>query len=156
MFSGLYSAVASSLMMAQDTALTSALPGNSTRLIYKTRASWIWARLCDVRFPTGLRVFLLQVSRLILGPTQPAILWVPEVRIPGLKQQGSKADHSPHLVLNIRICGSLRLLTLCLYGVYRNNFYNWFLVVLWRGIACVAFIVEWKYVRTIAFRMKKL
>lgn len=39
MFSGLFSAVASSLMGVMDTTLTSALPGNSTRhIIYKNKS----------------------------------------------------------------------------------------------------------------------
>jgi len=131
MFSGLYSAVASSLMGAKDTTLISVLPGNSTRLIiYKNSGVLDLGQTLRLRFHTEVREFFLQISRLGLGPSQPLILWVPEVRVRELKQPGCKADHPPHLVLSIRNSGSLPLLTLCVwYGVCRNSFYLWGLAV---------------------------
>ena len=57
MFSGRYSAVASSLM-GMDTTLTSALPGNSTRLImYKNSGVLDLGQTLRIRFPTGIRDF---------------------------------------------------------------------------------------------------
>ena len=74
-------------------------------LFIKTRASWTWARPSAFVSRQGKRhFFFLKISRLVLGPSQPLILRVRTVRIPGLKQPGCKADHShsPHLVLSIK------------------------------------------------------
>jgi hypothetical protein len=34
-------------------------------------------------------------SRLVLGPTQSPIQWIPGVLFPGVKRPGREADHSP-------------------------------------------------------------
>ena len=72
-------------------------------LFIKNRAFWTSARLSAFDSRQDKR-FFLKISKLVLGPSQPLILWVPKVCIPRLKQPGCKADHShsPHLVLSIR------------------------------------------------------
>jgi hypothetical protein len=41
-------------------------------------------------------MFLLSTSsRLVLGPTQPPVQWVPGALSPEIKRSGSEADHSP-------------------------------------------------------------
>jgi hypothetical protein len=41
------------------------------------------------------KIFLLSASRLVLGPTQCPIQWVPRALSPGVKRPGREADHSP-------------------------------------------------------------
>jgi hypothetical protein len=49
-------------------------------------------RVIGVRSPAGRRIFpLASVSRPALGPTQPPVQWVPEVKA----RSGRDADHSP-------------------------------------------------------------
>jgi hypothetical protein len=49
-----------------------------------------------VRFPAGLRIFLLTTaSRPALGPTHPPNQWVPGALSLGVKRPGREADHSP-------------------------------------------------------------
>jgi hypothetical protein len=49
-----------------------------------------------VRFPIGARDFCLSTaSRPALGPIQPLIQWVLGALLPGVKQPGHEADHSP-------------------------------------------------------------
>jgi hypothetical protein len=43
----------------------------------------------------GLGIFLITMSRLALGPTQPPIQWMPGALSLGVKQPGCEADHSP-------------------------------------------------------------
>jgi hypothetical protein len=58
MFNGPYSAVAFSLMGVKEATLTSALPGNSTRLIiYKNSGVLDLDQTLRLRFPTGVRDF---------------------------------------------------------------------------------------------------
>jgi hypothetical protein len=58
MFSGLYSAAASSPMEVKDTTLTSALPGNSTRIIiYKNSGLLDLGQTLRIWFPKRIRDF---------------------------------------------------------------------------------------------------
>jgi hypothetical protein len=43
-------------------------------------------------------LYLVQMSRLALGLTQPPIKWVQEAISPGLKEPGHDGDHSPFSV----------------------------------------------------------
>jgi len=40
------------------------------------------------------RFFLSEVSRLVLGPTQPPVEWVPQIFSPGVNQPGHETDNS--------------------------------------------------------------
>jgi hypothetical protein len=45
--------------------------------------------------PNGGMIFVLSMSRPVLGPTQPPIQWVPGVLSPRVKRLGREADPSP-------------------------------------------------------------
>jgi hypothetical protein len=46
--------------------------------------------------PGRTKNFLLSTSsRLVLGPTQPPLQWVPGILSPGVKRSGREADHPP-------------------------------------------------------------
>jgi hypothetical protein len=56
----------------------------------------------------GLGIFLLtNTSRLALGHTQPSIQWVPGVLSLEIKWPGCKDDHSLHLLLRLRMRGTI-------------------------------------------------
>jgi hypothetical protein len=54
-----------------------------------------------------LGIFLFTTaSRMVLGPIQPPIQWVPEALSLGVKWPECEADHSPLSVLRSRMCGA--------------------------------------------------
>jgi hypothetical protein len=55
--------------------------------------------------PGRSKNFLFTTPRPTLGPTQPPIQWVP-----GLKRQGSEADHSPPSSAEVKSSGAIPLL----------------------------------------------
>jgi hypothetical protein len=71
----------------QYTHATNAL-GIRVRISSDNTVGIITGRIARVRFPAG-KDFSLTASRLVLGPTQPAVQWVSRV-----KRQGREADHS--------------------------------------------------------------
>jgi hypothetical protein len=67
-------------------------PGQPSRY-----SDWLWAGRPRGQSwsPSRGKIFLLSMSRLVLGPTQPPIQWVPQAFSPGVKRTGHEADHSP-------------------------------------------------------------
>jgi hypothetical protein len=47
------------------------------------------------------------MSRPTVGPTQTPVQWVPGALSPGLKRQGSKADHSPQYNAELKNGGAI-------------------------------------------------
>jgi hypothetical protein len=62
------------------------------------------------KFRQGMRIFLFATaSRPAMGPTQPAIQWIPGDFSLGVKRPGSEADHSPPSSAKIKECVELYL-----------------------------------------------
>jgi hypothetical protein len=65
-----------------------------------------------VRFPAGAREFFYSTaSRLVLGPTQPPIQWVPRVISRGIKRPGRESDNSPPSSIEFKNGGAMPLLS---------------------------------------------
>jgi hypothetical protein len=54
-----------------------------------------------MQIPVGSRIFSMS-SRLVLGPTQPPIQWVPGALSLGVKWPGHEADHSPPISVKVK------------------------------------------------------
>jgi hypothetical protein len=67
----------------------------------------------------GVGIFLFTTaSRMVLGPTQPPIQWVPGALSLGVKWPGRKADHSPPSSAKVKECMELYSTPpICLHGV---------------------------------------
>jgi hypothetical protein len=76
----------------------------------------------DVQFTAGAGIFLFVTSRLVLGPIQPPIQWVPGAPSLGVKQQGCEAGHSPPFSAGVKNVWSYTLTTpIHLHGMVLNK-----------------------------------
>jgi hypothetical protein len=59
-------------------------------------------------------------SRLVLGPTQPPIQWVPGTPSPVVKRQGREVDHSHPSNAEVEIDGAIPPFPIGLHGIVLN------------------------------------
>jgi hypothetical protein len=71
-----------------------------------------------VRIPAGTGNFFDTVSRPALGPTHPAIQWVPGALSLGVNRPGRETDHSPPSSVEVTESESVEL---CLHSLIRLN-----------------------------------
>ena len=84
------------------------------------------ARRSGVRFPESAGDFLsLATSRLGLGSTHPSVQWVPGLQCLGVSQPEREVNQILHLMLGLRMIGSVPILPpVCRNGVDRKFTFN--------------------------------
>lgn len=81
-----------------------------------------WSPCFDCRWGQEI-IPLSQLSRLVLGPSQPPIHWVPGAVSPGPKQRMREADHSRTSVVEVKNERRDTTTSPCVHLLHRDSFH---------------------------------